>query len=79
VALVAGRVLALVARGVVLGIVAGFWCTHLLRGLIFGLPPHDWMSFGVASLVLLVISATAATIPAVRAATVDPSIALRDN
>lgn len=63
--------------GVVLGISGAIALTRYLRALLFGIEPTDPMT--LASVVVLIISVTVAgcLIPAMRAARVDPSRALR--
>jgi predicted permease len=68
---------AIVGLGVIVGILAAAFSTHLARSLLFGLAPNDPATFVAASVVLLAASLAAAFIPAYRAAETDPMIALR--
>jgi predicted permease len=67
----------LLVVGLVLGAVLAFVSSSLLRGLLFGVAPHDPTTlFGVAG-VLALVGVAACWLPAARAARVDPAIALR--
>ena len=80
-----GHVLGLVLRqglvlagiGVVLGALAAFGATGLLRGLLFGVAPADVVALGSAAVLLAMAALAASWIPARRAARLDPVIALR--
>jgi len=75
--LVVGRALGPVALGVALGLTASFGLTRLVRGLLHGVEPTDPLTLAAGSLVLITAALTASYLPARRAATVDPVIALR--
>jgi predicted permease len=67
----------LLGVGLVLGAVGALLASTLLRGLLFGVAPHDPTTLvGVAGLLALV-GVAACWLPAARAARVDPAIALR--
>jgi putative ABC transport system permease protein len=70
--------LGLVGIGIALGIVGTIALTRLLTSFLFGVKPIDPLAFAAASLALLAIGVTAAFVPAWRAGTVDPALALRD-
>ena len=80
-----GRVVAMVTRrgallavtGIAIGSVAAFAASGLMRSLLFGVPPHDPVTFVTIALVLSVVGVLAAYIPGRRATRVDPLIALR--
>jgi putative ABC transport system permease protein len=63
--------------GGAIGIVTSFGLMPLLRAQLFGVMPSDPMSFAVAVLILLMVTITAAYIPAERASRVDPIVSLR--
>jgi putative ABC transport system permease protein len=63
--------------GVAIGIVAGLALTGLLRSLLFGVTPGDWVTFLTVALLLLAVALAACAIPARRAMRVDPIVALR--
>ncbi len=75
--LVLGQGLKVVLAGVVLGASGALAITRVIRSLLFGISPTDIVTFGVVSLVLIVVGLVACTIPARRATKVDPLIALR--
>jgi len=63
--------------GVAIGVVAGLALTRLLRSLLYGVTPGDWLTFLSVALLLLVVALAACSIPARRATRVDPIVALR--
>jgi predicted permease len=75
-------VLATGLRSVVGGLAAGTLIAVVaataMRGLLFGLAPLDGPSFLIAQAVLLATCLVAAAVPALKAANLDPVVALRD-
>jgi predicted lysophospholipase L1 biosynthesis ABC-type transport system permease subunit len=69
--------LAVVAVGMLLGGVAAFWLTQLMRTMLVEIEPRDPLSFSLSAAVLLAIATAAAALPAWRAARIDPLEALR--
>ena len=69
--------LVLVATGAVIGIAGAATGLRVLEGLLFGLSPTDIVNLAIAALILVLVALAAAFVPAWRAATVDPLIALR--
>lgn len=74
---VIGSGLTLVAAGVVLGTLALALVSRLLRGFVFGVPALDAPSVLAAAVTLILAGVLATTVPARRAARLDPSEALR--
>lgn len=68
----------LVTIGLVIGIPLSLASTHLLHSFLFGLKATDPLSLIAVILLLGAVAALAASIPARRAAKVDPMVALRD-
>jgi predicted permease len=75
--LIGGQALVLVGVGVVLGLVAAILVTPMASALLYGVAPSDPLSMAAAAIFVILIAALAALIPAMRAARVDPAIALR--
>ena len=67
----------LVARGLVLGVISGFFAMRAMRGLLFGVAPNDPMTFAGVVLMMAVVGVVACWIPALRAARIDPAVAMR--
>lgn len=65
-----------VIAGAVLGAVLASWATRLLRGSVYGVQTGDPTTFIAVAAVLLVVAVLAILIPARRATTVDPTMAL---
>jgi putative ABC transport system permease protein len=69
--------LKLTALGVGIGWIAAWWLSRLLETMLFATVTHDPVIFGLVPLLLFLVAAIASAMPAVRAARVDPVIALR--
>ncbi len=75
--LVVGQAMTLVAISLVIGLAGAFAATRLLNSLLFGVGPSDPITFVAIVLLVSVVAFLAAWLPARRAASVDPVIALR--
>jgi len=75
--LVIGHALRLTALGTVIGIAGAIAAAQALRSLLFGIAPTDVFTIALATAVLAVVAGTAAAVPALSAAKVDPIVALR--
>ena len=79
-------VLALVVRegmtvgiaGIGVGLAGGLALNRAVAALVYGVPPDDPVTFTGVAVVLAVVALAACTIPARRAARIDPMVALRD-
>jgi predicted permease len=69
--------LVLVGIGLILGLAAAVSLSHLVGSLLFGVEPHDTVTFALAALTLIVVAACASYGPARRATAIDPMSALR--
>ena len=77
VGLVLRQSMAIAGAGLLLGMMASYGLTSLLRTFLYGVTVHDAFSYAAVALVLLVVAALASVVPARRAARVDPVKALR--
>jgi len=77
--LVTARTLAIAATGVALGLAAAIAGTHYLQALLFEITALDTATFAGVIVLLFLAGATAAAVPARRAAAIDPSTTLRSN
>ena len=66
------------AIGVAIGIVASLGLTQFLRSILYGVTPQDPVVLAAVTAVLIVVALAACIVPARRAASVDPVIALRE-
>jgi ABC-type antimicrobial peptide transport system permease subunit len=67
----------LLAIGLVLGVTGAFFAARVIRGLLFGVAPHDPTTFIGVAVLMAAIGIGACWIPALRAARIDPAIAMR--
>jgi putative ABC transport system permease protein len=67
----------LLAIGLVLGVTGAFFAAGVIRGLLFGVAPHDPTTFIGVAVMMAAIGIGACWIPALRASRVDPAIAMR--
>jgi predicted permease len=75
--LVLRETLALALFGIAIGIPSAIAATHLIAKMFFGLSPSDLPTITVVSLLLLLVALFAGYLPARRASTIDPIVALR--
>ena len=75
--LVIRRGLALTTAGIVLGLAGAAAGTRLLEGMLFGITPLDPATFIAVSSVFAIVAMCASYVPARRATTVNPVVALR--
>jgi ABC-type antimicrobial peptide transport system permease subunit len=69
--------LGLALPGLVVGLAGSQWLTHLFASILFGVKPNDLLTNIGVALVLAGVAIGAISIPAWRAARVDPLEALR--
>lgn len=70
--------LGLVALGVAGGLLGGFGLTRLLGSLLYGVSPHDFITWAGVTACLCAAGALAILVPARRASSTEPMIALRE-
>ena len=67
----------LLVAGLLIGILAAFFTTRLVRSFLYGVAQHDWLTIVAVSVLLLVVGLVASYVPARRAAKIEPVEALR--
>jgi ABC-type antimicrobial peptide transport system permease subunit len=67
----------LLGVGLVLGVVGSLLATRMLQGLLFGVQPHDPVTLIGVALTMAVVGVGACWLPALRAARIDPAVAIR--
>jgi putative ABC transport system permease protein len=67
----------LLAVGLALGVAGAFVAAGVMRGLLFGIAPHDPVTFIGVAVMMAAIGIVACWIPALRAARIDPAITMR--
>jgi ABC-type antimicrobial peptide transport system permease subunit len=67
----------LLGGGLVIGIAASLAAMQAAASILFGLKPGDPLTLASAAILLVVVAVVASTIPARRAAALDPMLALR--
>jgi putative ABC transport system permease protein len=70
-----GGILLLV--GLALGVSGAVLGTRLIRGLLFGVSPHDPVTLAGVAVLMLAIGVAACWLPALRASKIDPAITMR--
>lgn len=71
------QMLLLTAFGIALGLGGAFALTGVLKTLLFEVTPTDAPTFALAAVVLIAAVLAAALVPARRASSIDPVVALR--
>ncbi|MEO7363198.1 MAG: ABC transporter permease [Gemmatimonadaceae bacterium] len=67
----------LVGIGLVVGVVGALLLTRLMQSMLFGVSPNDPATLGSVAAVMALVGITACWIPALRAARIEPGVALR--
>jgi putative ABC transport system permease protein len=75
--LVVSQGLGISLAGVAIGVVAALGLTHLLTSMLFGVTPRDPLTFAGVALLVIGVALAGSFVPARRAASVDPMVALR--
>jgi len=71
------KTLCFVLAGVVAGLATSALIGQFLRSLLYGVSYTDKWAYGIGVVLVMIIAAVATTLPAIRAARLDPSVALR--
>lgn len=75
---VIGETLALVGLGIACGLPAALAAARLLKGFLYGVKPADPAVTAWTTAMVLALGIIAGSLPAIRAARIDPVAALRD-
>jgi putative ABC transport system permease protein len=75
--LIIGQGALMALLGVAIGVAAALLLTRLMASQLFGVSPHDPLTFAAVAMLLMIVSIAACYIPARRAMRVDPVVALR--
>lgn len=75
--MIVGNGMRLALTGLVIGLTGAWAVTRFMKSLLFGVPATDLFTFGMVSILLLVVALLACYAPARRATRVDPLVALR--
>ena len=67
----------LLGTGLALGVVGALFATRLMQSLLFGVAPHDPTTLMTVAIVMALVGVAACWLPALRAARIDPAIAIR--
>jgi putative ABC transport system permease protein len=67
----------LVGIGAAIGFGAALAVTHFMRNMLFGIGPADPVTYAGVALLLLIVALVSCALPALRAARIDPNVALR--
>jgi putative ABC transport system permease protein len=67
----------LLGVGLALGVAGSLFATRLMQGFLFGVAPHDPVTLGAVAVTMLAVGVGACWLPALRAARIDPAIAIR--
>jgi ABC-type antimicrobial peptide transport system permease subunit len=69
----------LAAIGTALGLVLTWFASALIRNLIWGVQPHDALTYIIVTALMFAIAASASVLPALRLIKLDPAQTLREN
>jgi predicted permease len=72
------RGLVLAVAGLISGLVIALPLTRVLQNELYEIEPRDGAAFGVALLVILMVTTVASAVPALRAGRIDPAVTLRE-
>jgi ABC-type antimicrobial peptide transport system permease subunit len=67
----------LLVAGLVLGVAGALFIARLIRGLLFGVEPWDPVTLALVAVMMTTVGLLACWLPALRAASIKPSIAMR--
>jgi ABC-type antimicrobial peptide transport system permease subunit len=68
----------LLALGLAGGLLGALFASQLIRGLLFGVAPHDPVTLVAVGMTMAAIGLVACWLPARKAASIDPAVAMRN-
>ena len=67
----------LLVYGLFLGVAGALIGTRLIQGLLFGVAPNDPLTLVTVAVMMVLVGVAACWLPALRAAKIDPAVAIR--
>ena len=75
--MILGQGIRLTSAGLFIGVVLALFAARIISSLLFGVRPHDAITFAIITGLIMVVALLASYLPARRATTIDPMEALR--
>ncbi|HVR98009.1 MAG TPA: ABC transporter permease [Thermoanaerobaculia bacterium] len=75
--LIIGQGMTLLLLGLAIGLLASLGLTRLMASMLFGVPSTDWATFAGVAIVLALIGLLACCVPSLRAARIEPVVAIK--
>jgi ABC-type antimicrobial peptide transport system permease subunit len=69
----------LLGAGLLIGVLGSLVATRAIQGLLYGVAPHDPATLTGVSVLMVTVGLLACWVPALRAARIDPGVAIRTN
>jgi ABC-type antimicrobial peptide transport system permease subunit len=66
------------AIGIVIGLVAAYSLSRLVKSMVYGVSAHDTLTFVAVTVLLVLVAFVASLVPALRATRISPLAVIRD-